>query len=178
MGVEPYQLYQGLLHRSGNSGAGAVARTGEPAASGIVVLWGRRAGKRCRAYCGWESGWVCYAGGTIVVSARCFGHGIFKQGTSKRRHCGAVERRQRGRRGVCRHAGSLRLKKYFSVGEIPLKLNGAIGRFTLALQKRAQQTCEAATIVGVHGGKLDGHALAGGHAADDTTRADLTSSGG
>jgi hypothetical protein len=58
------------------------------------------------------------------------------------------------------------------------KLDGAIGRCALALQERAQQTCEAATVVRVHGGKLDGHSMTGGDATDDTTRADLTCSGG
>ena len=56
-------------------------------------------------------------------------------------------------------------------------LNAAVGRDLLALEKQAQQTIEAATVVGVHGGELDGHSLGGGDPADHPSSAHCTDSG-
>jgi hypothetical protein len=58
------------------------------------------------------------------------------------------------------------------------RLNAAVGRDLLAFEKQAQQTVEAATVVGVHSCKLDGHALGGGDPADHSSSADRTDSGG
>jgi hypothetical protein len=69
-------------------------------------------------------------------------------------------------------------EKDFSVApEMLARLNAAVGRELLALEKQAQQTVEAATVVGVHGGKLDGHSLGRGDPADHPSSADCTDSG-
>jgi hypothetical protein len=57
------------------------------------------------------------------------------------------------------------------------RLNDAVGCDLLALEKQAEQTAEAATVIGVHGGKLDGHSLGGGDPADHPSSAHRTDSG-
>lgn len=56
-------------------------------------------------------------------------------------------------------------------------LNAAVGRKFLAFEKQVQQTVEAATVVGVHSCKLDGHSLRGGDPADYPSSSDCTNSG-
>jgi hypothetical protein len=68
-------------------------------------------------------------------------------------------------------------KDFSGAAEKLARLNGAVGRNLLALEKQAQQTIEAATVVGVHGGKLDGHSLGGGDPADHASSSDCTDSG-
>jgi hypothetical protein len=68
--------------------------------------------------------------------------------------------------------------KNFSVAaEMLARLNAAVGRDLLALEKQAQQTIEAATVVGVHGCKLDGHSFGRSDPADHPSSAYCADSG-
>lgn len=88
-----------------------------------------------------------------------------------------MERWQRDGCGIGGRVASLSLKTFSGAAEKLASLNAAVGRDFLALEKQAQQTVETATVVGVHGGKLDGHSLGGGDPADHPSSAHCTDSG-